>query len=338
MTHQDKEKLICPECSSSLVLHSGEYVCSNCGLVVSKQYLAPAFNIHQESPLIRQYKHSVALGERVHIVDGMGSYIDFQRTPFFFDGQGTPLPSDKQALYRKLKFRYSLRLRIGKKESDYRALKSLSHVTSMLQISDTVRDRAAYIYQKAVKKTDKKISNHIVLVAACLFFAIREYKELAPVTIQELVQSFKKLGHRINVKKVIRTALELRSSFIQKHPKIRKSEEYLFRIISDIVSSPVIENRLKERGLTTEDYRNLLVQKSYSILTNLETTDRGGRNPYIFAVSTIYCADHMISKKLGKKPILTQKILAKITKVAEYSIRDHYTSVLKSRILIDNNK
>ena len=86
--------------------------------------------------------------------------------------------TEEQALYRKLKFRYSLRLRIDKKESDYRALKSLNHVTSMLQISDSIRDRAAYIYQKAVKKIDKKISNHIVLVAACLFFAIREYKEL----------------------------------------------------------------------------------------------------------------------------------------------------------------
>ncbi|MGF3555243.1 MAG: hypothetical protein ACQXXF_08295 [Thermoplasmatota archaeon] len=332
MSHLEKEKLICPECSSALVLHSGEFVCSNCGLVVSKQYLPPIFKINQENPSISQCAYFTALGERLHIVDGMGSYIDFQRTPFFFDGQGAPLTSDKQALYRKLKFRYSLRLRIDKKESDYRALTSLNNVTSMLQISDTIRDRAAYIYQKAVKKIDKKISNHIVLIAACLFFAIREYKELAPVTIQEVTQSFKRLGHRINVKKVIRTALELRS-FIQKHPKIRKSEEYLHRIISDIVSSPIIESRLKERNLPTDDYRNLLVQKSYSILTKLDSVIRGGRNPYIFAVSTVYCADRIISKKAGKKPILTQKILAKIAKVAEYSIRDHYTSVLKPMML-----
>jgi transcription initiation factor TFIIIB Brf1 subunit/transcription initiation factor TFIIB len=334
MSHQDNEKLLCPECSGTLVLHSGEFVCSNCGLVVSKQYLAPVFKINQDNISTSQYKHYVALGKRMHIVDGMGSYIDFQRTPFFYDGQGTPLSSDRQALYRKLKFRYSLRLRIDKKESDYRALKSLNHVASMLQISDSIRDRAAYIYQKAVKKIDKKISNHIVLIAACLFFAIREYKELAPVTIQEVTQSFKKLGHRINVKKVIRTALELRSLFIQEHPKIRKSEEYLHRIISDVVSSSIIERRLKERDLTTEDYRNLLTQKSYSILTKIDSINRGGRNPYIFAVSTIYCADRLLSKKIAKKPILTQKILAKITKVAEYSIRDHYTSVLKPIMIL----
>ncbi|MFB0560456.1 MAG: hypothetical protein ACETWM_04355 [Candidatus Lokiarchaeia archaeon] len=269
----------------------------------------------------------------MHIVDGMGSYIDFQRTPFFYDGQGTPLSSNKQALYRKLKFRYSLRLRIDKRESDYRALKSLNHVTSILQISDSIRDRAAYLYQKAVKKINKKISNHIVLVAACLFFAIREYKELAPVTIQEVTQSFKKLGHRISVKKVIKTALELRSLFIYKHPEIRKSEDYLHRIISDIISSPIIKQRLKERGFVTEDYRNLLTQKSYSILHKIDNINRGGRNPYIFAVSTVYCADRIISKKIAKKPILTQKILAKITKVAEYSVRDHYTSVLKPMMI-----
>ncbi|MEM3593805.1 MAG: hypothetical protein QXS27_03665, partial [Candidatus Jordarchaeaceae archaeon] len=130
------------------------------------------------------------------------------------------------------------------------------------------------------------------------------------------------------------TVLELRSSFIQNHPKIRKSEEYLPRIVSDIVSSPLVENRLRERFLTAEEYRNLLLQKSYSILTEIDSANRGGRNPYIFAVSTVYCADRMLSKKTGKKPILTQKILAKIAKVAEYSIRDHYTSVLKPLILL----
>lgn len=334
MSQQDQEKFLCPECSSTLVLHSGEFVCSNCGLVVSKQYLPPVFKISRENLSTNQYKHYLALGNRMHIVDGMGSYIDFQRTPFFYDGQGTPLSSNKQALYRKLKFRYSLRLRIDKRESDYRALKSLNHVTSMLQISDSIRDRAAYLYQKAVKKINEKISNHIVLVAACLFFAIREYKELAPVTIQEVAQSFKKLGHRISVKKVIKTALELRSLFISKHPKIRKSEDYLHRIISNIISSPIIERRLKERGFTTEDYRNLLTQKSYSILKKIGNIERGGRNPYIFAVSTVYCADRIISKKIARKPVLTQKILAQITKVAEYSVRDHYTSLLKPRILI----
>ncbi|MGQ9723249.1 MAG: hypothetical protein ACUVXA_18250 [Candidatus Jordarchaeum sp.] len=334
MGQQDKEIFLCSECSGNLVLHSGEFVCSNCGLVVSKHYVAPVFKINQENLLNNQYKTNLALGNRMHIVDGMGSYIDFQRTPFFYDGQGAPLSSNKQALYRKLKFRYSLRLRIDRRESDYRALKSLNNVTSMLQISDSIRDRAAYLYQKAVKKIDKKISNHIVLIAACLFFATREYKELAPVTVQEVAQNFKKLGHRISVKKVIKTALELRSLFIQKHPKIRKSEDYLPRIISDIISSSIIELRLEGRDLSIEDYRNLLTQKSYSILNKIDSIDRGGRNPYIFAVSTVYCADRIISKEIERKPVLTQKILAKITRVAEYSIRDHYTSVLKPMIII----
>jgi len=330
---QDSEKFLCPECSGALVLHTGEFVCRECGLVVSKQYLAPIFAINEDDLSTNQYKHYVALGNRVHLVDGMGSYIDFQRTPFFYDGQGAPLSSDKQALYRKLKFKYSLRLRIDKRESDYRALKSLDHVTSMLQISNSVRDRAAYLYQKAVKKINKKISNHIVLIAACLFFAIREYKELAPLTIQEITQSFKKLGHRISVKKVIRITLDLRSLFIREHPKIRKSEDYLCRVISDVVSSPIIERRLKDRDFNTEEYRNLLMKESNHILTKVGSTSRGGRNPYIFAVSTVYCADRIIAKKKAKKPILTQKILAKITRVAEYSIRDHYTTVLKTMIM-----
>ncbi|MEX2706248.1 MAG: hypothetical protein Q6352_013495 [Candidatus Freyrarchaeum guaymaensis] len=337
MNQCDEERMLCPECSGTLVLHSGEYVCGNCGLVVSKQYLPPVFKIGAENSANTHHNQYIALGNRMHIVDGMGSYIDFQRTPFFYDGQGAPLSSDKQALYRKLKFRYSLRLRIGRKESDYRALRSLNHVASMLQISDSIRDRAAYLYQKAVKKINKKISNHILLVAACLFYAIREYKELAPVTIQEVVKNFKKLGHRLSVKKVIRIALELRTLFIYKHPEIRKSEDYLPRIISSVTASPIVENRLKERGFTVEEYRNLLTQKSYSVLHKIDNINRGGRNPYIFAVSAVYCADRIISKKIAKRPILTQKILARITNVAEYSIRDHYTSVLKPLIILQRS-
>ncbi|MFX1486869.1 MAG: hypothetical protein ACFFBS_07225, partial [Promethearchaeota archaeon] len=81
------------------------------------------------------------------------------------------------------------------------------------------------------------------------------------------------------------------------------------------------------------EYKEELEKKAFEILHSIPSHLRGGRNPYIFAAATIYTADQKLARETGKMYILTQKIIAEITKVAEYSIRDHFCSLLKPRII-----
>jgi transcription initiation factor TFIIIB Brf1 subunit/transcription initiation factor TFIIB len=200
-------------------------------------------------------------------------------------------------------------------------------------LSNDIRNRAAYFYKKIVStKKREAFTNHILLVAVCLLNAIREYGVRAPTTIDEVASCFYELGHRVSTRHLVREMLKLKVALGIRFPQ-RKSSDYLSRIISQILDSKDVLLRLKISSWEKEEYQHNLLKSSYNILNSTPQENIGGRNPYIFATSTIYAADKLLAKKYDKKNILTQKILSQITGVAQYSIRDHYCKVLKEVIL-----
>jgi transcription initiation factor TFIIIB Brf1 subunit/transcription initiation factor TFIIB len=112
---------------------------------------------------------------------------------------------------------------------------------------------------------------------------------------------------------------------------IRRSEEYLNRLISTVVTQPEIQSRINESRISVEEYECGIHSAALSMLKELDSSIRGGRNPFILAVSSIYAADRKVSESRGIKPILTQRILARATGTAEYSLRDHFCSLLKKK-------
>ncbi|MGY5852064.1 MAG: hypothetical protein RTU92_00695, partial [Candidatus Thorarchaeota archaeon] len=62
----------CPDCSGFLVSSQGHIVCTDCGLVVSREYVNPTYQMGEEQaangPEASMY---VSLGNRMHIVDGL---------------------------------------------------------------------------------------------------------------------------------------------------------------------------------------------------------------------------------------------------------------------------
>jgi transcription initiation factor TFIIIB Brf1 subunit/transcription initiation factor TFIIB len=323
------ENTTCKICNGSLVQTRGELVCTNCGAVNCSLLITK--DASKQIP----WDHEMALGKRVHIVDGLGSYIGYHNDGYFQDGKGSTLPSKKQYKFRKLKRRYNLRIKIHNYETDYRSLMSLNRVSAHLRISDDVKKRAAYLYKIVTaaerQKEIEKISNHIVLVALCLMAAIRESASNAPIRLSEIISIFQDLGHRVSGKSIIRLAQKLPSE-LGVTLKPRRSEHYLKRIVSTITSKNKIAKRLKQIDLAPNRYENSLLHMAQEILSEINLRTRGGRNPYIFAVSVVYCADRIIGKLENRRQILTQKTLATICDVAEYSIRDHHRTVLKKKL------
>ncbi len=331
----------CAECDGEIVFENGEYVCSTCGLVVlpglaQSECRTNSFSI--ESLSNGERSHS-SPGKRLHIIDSLGSYIDYHNKGYFYDSQGEPLSSNRQALFRRLKYHYDLKSRTENKETDYNALRVLNRVSVLLRLSENVRNRAAYYYRKITSsKTSADTGNRLITVSACLFIAIREFKDCAPITIQELAEIFRGLGHRASVRSIVRELPKLQSRLgINVH--VRRSEEYLNRIVSSVVAQPEVQHRLRETDMDTEEYRFSASSIALSILKGLSQSARGGRNPFILAVSAVYAADRRLSETKRMKPVLTQKILAKATGTAEYSLRDHFCSLLKKHAsLIPNNR
>ncbi|MFX1537341.1 MAG: hypothetical protein ACFFDI_24295 [Promethearchaeota archaeon] len=323
------EKDCCKVCNGPLAYTRGELVCVNCGAVNQTVFIS------EDCRSQISWDHEMAPGKRVHIIDGLGSYIGYHNDGFFQDGKGSSLSSENQYKFSKLKRQYNLRIKIGNHETDYRSLISLNRACAILGLSDNVKKRAAYLYRVVTSaersNTIEKISNHIVLVALCLLVAIRESASNAPVRLSEMVKVFKDLGHRVSGKSIVKLA-QILPAELGVSLKTRRSEEYLQRIVSSILERKKVLIRLESIGLDSREYENKLLQYSRELLRELNLRARGGRNPYIFAVSVVYCADRIIGKLGNHRQVLTQKTLAVICDVAEYSIRDHHRTVLKNKL------
>ena len=320
---------VCPDCNGFLVIDRGHVVCVECGLVLSREYVLPTYQMggesSQDAPDAAMY---VSLGNRMHIVDGLGSYIGYHKDRYFQDAHGQILSARTQKKFKRLKTIYSTRIRIGKNEAKYRALRTLNHVSKLLMLSEQVRDRTAYLYKKVVSEAAESVSNNILLIAVCLLMAVREFKEEAPITLEEIADVFEKCGHRVSVRAMVREALRLRS-LTGYAPEIRKPEDYVPRVVSMLMNSSKVLGKVKSRGWSPQSYENELRDQIIEVLKMIPSSKRGGRNPFIFTVSAAYASDRLIASRLGRKSVLTQKLTSTATEVAEYSIRDHFGMMKK---------
>ncbi len=314
----------CPDCDGVLVTSRGHVVCAECGLVISREFVSPTYQMGERkqgnTPDASMY---VSLGNRMHIVDGLGSYIGFHKDRYFQDVNGQSLSGRSQKKFKRLKTIYSTRIRIGKNEAKYRALRTLNHVSKLLMLNEQVRDRTAYLYKKVISDSVGKVSNNILLIAVCLLMAVREFKNEAPITLDEIANVFEKCGHRVNVRAIVREALRLKS-LVGYAPEIRRPKDYVPRVLSMLVNSSRVLSKIKSRGWDPKSYENELREKIHMVLGMIPASKRGGRNPFIFTVSAAYASDRLIASQFGKRPVLTQKLTSTATEVAEYSIRDHF--------------
>ncbi|MHA2186868.1 MAG: hypothetical protein ACW99V_01370, partial [Candidatus Thorarchaeota archaeon] len=192
--------------------------------MISRDYVSPTYQMGQEQKRDGpEASVFVSLGNRMHIVDGLGSYIGFHKDRYFRDAQGQTLSSRSQKKFKRLKTIYSTRVRIGKNEAKYRALRTLNHVSKLLMLNEQVRDRTAYLYKKVLSESPEKVTNNILLMAVCLLMAVREFREGAPITLNEIADVFEKCGHRVNVRAIVREALKLKS-LTGYSPEIRRPE------------------------------------------------------------------------------------------------------------------
>jgi transcription initiation factor TFIIIB Brf1 subunit/transcription initiation factor TFIIB len=205
----------------------------------------------------------------------------------------------------------------------------LNKISNYLNLSKTIRNNAAYFYKRIIKN-EEKVINNISLIAFCVFFAARKENHNAPITINEISKAFQNYGHRVNPRLILRDGLEYKK-YLRIENTPHKSEDYINRLVNEIINYRLMDERLKKKNSpwTKKKYQMLLLKKSHYILKELPGWQRGGRNPFILTGAIIYLADRLLAKEFGSKNILTQKIISRSTKIAEYSIRDHYVNLLK---------
>jgi transcription initiation factor TFIIIB Brf1 subunit/transcription initiation factor TFIIB len=332
--HSGEDPEICTTCGGSVIISKAGYTCSACGLVHQEYFATDGFmitsNEQYESKTSKQF---VAIGKQLDNVSHLGSYIDFYTAGHFYDRKNAPLSPERQKLFYRLKFTRDFRSRLDQNETYYRIVKIMKDVSNNLNLIPDIRKRSVYIYNKIIKGAtinSMKIPNHVSLIATALFLTSREYSSLAPITIQEICLAFQDLGHRVNCKMIIRDMLQFKQHLDLKRVN-HDSKDYLERLTNNIYYDKKFNARFRKK-MNHKDVKiyiqNLKIW-SLKVIDAVPRSIKNSRNPFILAGAAIYGADVILARKSKNKRVLTQKVLADATGIAEYSIRDHYCAVIK---------
>lgn len=323
------EKDLCPECGGITISTSFEMICKECGLVLDKLFKESSYVFNKKDLKGNLSKQFVAVGNRTDFIGSLGTFIDYENSKYLKDKFGKLLPPQEQRLFRRLKKNYSQFLRIKSHETEYRIFNILNKIAIYLALNKNIKNNAAYYYKK-ILKYEKKVINNISLIAFCIFYAARKETHNAPVTINEISKAFQNFGHRVNPRLILRDGVRYKK-YLSKKSEPHQSEDYLIRLLNDVISHNELNERLAKKKITwtKEEFQNELTQKCRDILSKLSRWKRGGRNPFILTGAIIYLADKLLAQENNQKAILTQNLISEATNIAEYSIRDHYVNLLK---------
>ncbi|MFP3189724.1 MAG: hypothetical protein RXR31_00050 [Thermoproteota archaeon] len=191
------------------------------------------------------------------------------------------------------------------------------------------------LYMKATKlfKNSSLKFTKPTIAAACLFVASRLHGGDRILSLSEVVKVYSKVGHRIVKSKVAWCASIINKKLIEKpipHKHVLKN--YLERFIN-VLQKEMLDERNKTIKITSKIplklFINLVKDESLEIVNKFETLKLQGKNPLILAATILYLANKSIAERIGIKSSLSQKEIANVCNVPEYSIRDNIPFVLK---------
>ncbi len=303
---------------------SDELVCRACGLVISPvHYVPPLIPFKAEprnSPRVLQHG--------AIIPTPYGSTCSTTSVGSLYDAKSKPLDTVKRLIFSRLSRLHRLHSFSKSTATSLRALYTLRRVCSLLGVSEATYTHASYLVMKMLRSGMKADLTSYAIVGACIIIASRRFDPLKPVTVRSVTRLMRQLGHKsVSKNSVLRSLFLIRrlTGIIQ----VARPENYLSFICSKVAGLSSVRAELKLIGVKPEEYMQRLLSVSKLVLSRIPPTRRGGRDPFVLSASAVYAADRLLAVKANRAPLLTQSLLGQQLGIAVYTLRDHFTMLVK---------
>ncbi len=311
----------CSACGGKIIkTPEGELVCSSCGLVKGHELIEPeyTFNI-VETNRVGYVSHVYT--DNISVVYGVGSNIGGKRS--------------NNAIRRLNNYDKKIKLENAGRIIEKRILNSMEIVASKLDIPDDILKRSIVIYAKTLrilKRNQKGISgiNKYALSAASLIAAVWENGQMKPLTLSEIVNFYKELGHRVDNRNVAWALMHTRRIMQRQVTLSERIRVYIDRITSQLYTNTPMRIKIRRiiRNMDLNTYIQHIRKKALEILNTLSPNIYQSKNPYIIAASLIYIAEKITSEKFKARSLFSHRILSAVTGLSDYSIRDNTQYIL----------
>lgn len=314
----------CKECGGKLIDTGTDMVCRFCGLVNARIYHQPNYQVIKTAKSFGSVYASA--GDISVKGDRLGTRIGKFNERYMADFSGKPINSDSKEKYYRYKKIQDYYVASEDNDRTYRATRMLNSVIGTLELPEKVKLSAYFIYSKINQEKIPKI-RMIDMVSAAIYLAIRT--QTYNLRIKELLESIESLGYKITGRQVLAAA-----AIIKRETKLRvrnvRPENYIERVISNLANDYNLQKKLNKNLIDKNIYIQSLRKLTKELLENLSDEERGGRDPFALACACVVGADVIIGRyNKRRRGYITQRTLARINNVAEFTLREHYLTIVK---------
>jgi len=304
MTHLLENEEKCSICGKNNIItdiQSGELFCGRCGFVINEK----VFDYSPERMFSDNTVNKVHTGAKTTLTKhdrGLSTVIN----PINKDSTGKPLPLSMKSFLTRL--RTWDNRSYSNKSADrnlQRALRELLKMKEKLALSNSIVEKAAYIYRKSLQKNLIRGRSITSLIAAALLAACRESG--TPRTLKEVSDS-------INI---TRKDLALCYRLLLKELDLKMPVIDSVSYISKIASNANLSEKTKRHAI------KILKKAKEEMLI-------AGKDPVGIAASALYIA----SLETGEN--ITQRIVADAGGVTEVTIRNRCKHLKKLNYMLSN--
>ena len=282
----------CPHCGGSKIVNdrqSGERVCSSCGLVVTDTVMntGPEYRVFN---MQENDRRRTGTGYSYSIYDkGLSTVIKGDK-----DASGKRLDYETQRRMKRLQ-RQDNRSKVNETHARNLsiAMAELDRLTSDLHLPKNVKENAALIYRKSLKKDLIRGRSIDAFVAASVYAACRMLK--VPRPLKEVSKASKRLHSEV--------AMTYR--LLHRELKLRPPVDGPFKFIPSIAAKLEVSQRTEQTAL-----RILRKANEKKALT--------GKDPRGLAAAALY----MACQETGEKRV--QRLIAKSAGTTEVTLRNRY--------------
>ena len=288
----------CRECRGHVVQSGDEFVCTSCGVVarkVEEEKYHLEFHIQAPSQL-----SDTRLGSYVGDRSDKDSKMDF-------NGVST------------LGFAKLLSDNLGVDQTEQKCRLLIRRVADRLALPLFVQQNAMALTQKVLAEGSG--SGRRVFVAAASAYSILSAARAAGmdhVSSAAIMEAFNDMGHEVTKSALLQMGLRSTVPLKPTDPVA-----LLRALLNGLEADESVQKRLKKQGVEPGPYFRRAFQASQTILAVLRGKSEG-RNPRTIAAGSVY-----IACKEAAPGVVTQKALARIAGVAEYTVREFVAIVSK---------
>ncbi len=290
-------KQSCLRCGKTTLItdaETGEILCGGCGFVLSERIENPGLE-SRSFPDDRINRERTGSGTSLAKHDqGLSTIIN----PINRDATGKPLSNSMKMTLHRLRIWDSRSQSQAIDKNLKRAFSELYRLKDKLSLSDSVVEKAAYIYRKAVSKKLVRGRSIPTLIGSALYAACRETN--TPRTLKEIAETMNiKKGDLAAYYRLLVKELDLKMPVVD-------SVQNVARIASKI-------------GLSEKTKRHAI-----EILRKAEENKiSAGKNPMSLAATALYIS----CVKNGENH--TQRDLAEAANITEVTVRNRYQGLLE---------